>query len=457
MGRDIVAPAVAVPLAVAGFLFDVAAFYPGLVSFDSAYIWWQTRGGESTDIHSPALMFVWRILETVHSGPGPMFVLHDLLIWSGLALLALGLQLRPLATFALMTLVGLAPAPLILRAHIWTDVAMLGALLVVAGALAYHARTSRRNWLLLALAAGLYALGSRHNAVLALLPLLFLGVRQSLTSPGTEPTSARVGVVSYLLLAALVLSVQAIHERVDRKVAMWPVIAYFDLAALSVDSNHMLLPDFVRSQDLTVAEMRQSLRSWSVTSLLLRRPGAFRDPLAPYWTKPELAKLRSDWIAAIVEHPGAYLAHRLRFGAALFGAHPRDWPRSLIYVNEIVPYRDNPAVEPNGSALHQALFRQADRLAATPLLAPWPYLLIGLVAAPWIWRKRGTPRGAIALALVASSALYSLPLVIVAPAAELRYLLWPMAASLIAAVLAFARSPDDSPSRFAEPRGPTAA
>lgn len=85
---------------------------------------------------------------------------------------------------------------------------------------------------------------------------------------------------------------------------LFDIFAFYP-GLMSIDSNRTLLPDFVWPRDLTVAEMQRSFRTWSVTSLLLRRPGAFRDPLAPDWTKPELATLRRDWIAAIVEQPGA--------------------------------------------------------------------------------------------------------------------------------------------------------
>jgi hypothetical protein len=428
-------------LALAGFVFDVAAYYPGQMSFDSAYTWWQVRGGESTDLHSPMLMHVWRAADGLLPGPGPIFVLHLLLFWIGLALIAQGLRLRPLPAVAMMLLAGLAPVALILRAHVWTDVGMLGALLVVTGALCFYVRTAQRGWLLLMLLMGFYAVGLRHNALPALLPLAVFGVQRFLAQGArSPPTLLRVGAVSALLLAVLWGGVQAINARVDRHVPLWPVLAEFDLAALSIARNQVLLPSNIVGPGMDVPDLRQAFQLWSANTVLLNTRHGIRGPTGPDWTPEDLAALRRAWFAAVAAAPVDYLAHRLAVSAALFGTHRREWPRDLIFVDAELPYRDNPPVAPNTSALHRTLVDVAENLRDTPVLAAWPYLLIGLVAAPFAWLRRAQPSASIALVLLASAAMYALPLFLLAPSAELRYLLWPSVAALIGAVLAFART-----------------
>jgi hypothetical protein len=427
-------------LGLAGFVFDMTAYFPGQMSFDGAYAWWQARGGESSDLQPPMLVHVWRVCDALLTGPGLIFILHLLLFWVGLALIALGLRLRALATAALMLLVGLAPIALILRAHVWTDVGMLGALLVVTGALAFYARTAQRGWLLLALPMGFYALGLRHNALPALLPLVVFAVQQFLTRGGASPTLLRIGAVSALVLAALLGGVQVISARVDHHVPWWPVLAEFDLAALSIARNQILLPSYSVGGGMDVPDLEQAFQPWAVNALLTKTRHGIREPSSPGWTESELAGLRHAWLAAIAAYPIDYLAHRLAVSTALFGTHRREWPRDLIFVDAEVPYRDNPPIAPNTSALHRSLMQAAEFLRDTPVLAAWPYLLIGLVAAPFAWRRRTQPPASIALVILASAAMYTLPLVVLAPSAELRYLLWPCVAALIGVVLAFART-----------------
>jgi len=92
----------------------------------------------------------------------------------------------------------------------------------------------------------------------------------------------------------------------------------------------------------------------------------------------------------------------------------------------------------------------AERLRTTRWLAGWPYLLVGLIALPLAWRRRGELAGIVALAVLASAWLYLVPMLPIA-AAELRYLGWPCVASVLAAALvAFVpRAFGDGPARLA--------
>src|SRR5258708_10549534 len=101
-------------LAGAGLLFDIAAYYPGHMSFDSAYTWWQARVGESSDTQSAMLIHLWRVFDSIVPAPGLVFVLHLLLFWAGLLLFPLGLPLLPLAA-ALMFLLPVFPPGLTTR------------------------------------------------------------------------------------------------------------------------------------------------------------------------------------------------------------------------------------------------------------------------------------------------------------------------------------------------------
>ena len=161
-----------------------------------------------------------------------------------------------------------------------------------------------------------------------------------------------------------------------------------------------------------------------------------RDPFMEDFTPEQLATLRDAWFAAIRAHPGAWLAHHVRQAHALLGVHDASWPRELIYVDDEFQYRDNPPIARNTSALHRALMRAAQTLSTTPLLAGWPYLVIGLLALPFAWRRRRELAGITALVLIASAWLYVLPLIVLVPA-ELRYLGWSCLACVLAAAVAW--------------------
>ena len=428
-------------VALAGLAFDIAAYWPGQMSFDSAYAWWQARGGATTDITPPIFVRVWRICDALLSGPGLIFALHLILFWSGLALLADALRFGAKRTCALMLVAAFAPVPWLLRGHVWTDVGLFSALLFVTGVLAHVHATGRRAMLLVALPALFYAAAVRHNALPAVLPFVLWMTWLASRSPSSPPRVPRVVLATIALCAVFVAGAALINSRVERRVPLWPATAEWDLAAISIASDEMLLPDFMIGPGLDIPELAEAFREWSMTPMLQNTRHGMRDPFMDDFTPEQLSTLRSTWLGAIRAHPQAWLAHHARQARALLGVHDPSWPRELLYVDDEFQYRDNPRIARNDSALHKALMRGAAALSTTPLLAGWPYLLLGLAALPAAWRRRGELSGVSALVLLASAWLYVMPLIVLVPA-ELRYLGWSCLASVLAAAIAWlARRP----------------
>ena len=95
--------------------------------------------------------------------------------------------------------------------------------------------------------------------------------------------------------------------------------------------------------------------------------------------------------------------------------------------------------------------RWARARVATAWLAAWPYLALGVLAAPLAWMRRRHAGAQVALILLASAWLYLLPLCLLAASAEVRYVAWSCVASLLAfAGTAFALlDSDETPRRDA--------
>ena len=418
-------------IALAGFALDLVAYWPGQMSFDSAYTWWQARGGETMNVTPPVLIFLWRFCDALLEGPGLVFALHLVLFWCGLALLADALRLAPARAFALMLPVAFAPVPWLLRGHVWTDVGLFSALVFALGAIAQAHATQRRAWLAVALPPLFYAAAIRHNALPAILPL---AAWLAWLAAGRGASRWRVASVAGAIGIAAIGLTAVINAQVQRRVPLWPAAAEWDLAAISIATGEMLLPPFTIGPGLDVPELAAAFRHWSAVPMLVDTQHGMRGPFSDY-TPEQLAALRSAWFDAIRAHPVAWLRHHALQAEALLGVHDPSWPRELIYFDGEYAYRDNPPVAPNETPLHEALMRAASRLVRTPLLAGWPYLAIGLVAVPLAWRRRGDLAGLVALIASTSAWLYLLPLIPLVPA-ELRYLGWSIFASLLAAALA---------------------
>lgn len=415
-------------VALAGFAVDIAAFWPGQMSFDSAYTWWQARGGTTTDIAPPVLIHLWRVCDAIVDGPGLVFALHLALFWSGLALIADAFAATCRRTIALMLVVALTPVTWLLRSHVWTDVALFSSLVFVAGALLQAQTTGRRAWIVAALPVLFYASAVRFNALPAVLPFaLWIGAL-------VAASRVRVALAASCLVFAMAAFGALVNAQVDRHVPLWTATAEWDLAAISVATGEMLLPPFMIGPGLDVDELAHAFRHWSPVPMLQNTTHGMRDPFMEDYTPEQLSTLRAAWLGAIRAHPGAWLAQKRRQAVALLDVHDADWPRELVFADDEFQYRDNPPVARNRSALHVALMATAETLRSTRVLAGWPYLALGLVALPFAWRRRRELAGGVALVALASAWLYLVPMLPLV-AAELRYLGWPCCASVLAAAL----------------------
>ncbi|WP_347261890.1 hypothetical protein [Rudaea sp.] len=425
--------------ALAGIDFFAACYYPGAMSLDSAVIWSQARGAPSTNIYGAGLRWLWLLTDPLWSGPGPLFLIQLALLWSGLALVARALDGGLLMRIAFMLVAAFAPVVFVLLAHVWSDVMLLATLAFAVGALLRWRDAHGTGWLAAFWLALAFAMTLRHNVLPAALPLVAYCVWLHLQARAAAPARRRAAAIAVVLV--LCLGLQAIGtlsaQAAARRYTLWPATAMWDLAAISLDANRMLLPPATRKPELTLDDLRSAYTPWSNVPIFTATQGRV---IGPFFLPDEaaVAELRTAWLDAIADHPAAYAAQRWRLTRALFGSKPHDWPHELVYVDEEQAFRDNPPVTPNRSVLHAACMRVAETLRDTIALAPWPYLAIGVAALALAWRRRARANAQAALAVLASGLAYAAPLPLIAPSAELRYLGWTCLAAVIGTALVLA-------------------
>jgi len=435
----VVAPAALATMGIALYAF---VFFPGALGFDGAYEWWQARGGETTNLHGVAMTWLWRVSDRVATGPAPLFILQLALFWVGIWLMALTFYERWFSRLLLMLGVGLAPVCFVLFSFVANDVMFMATLSLALG-ISLHARGRLSGTSVMLVVALLFlAYLLRKNAFPAVFPLLayiFVFARRGFYSPGLLRNQV-------LLSVGVALAMQAgsllIDRTVDRRVTIFAGTALWDLSAISLGANEILLPPGTYGPGLTVDDLRNAFVPYANTTIFERTHAGMRQPfLDP--ADPLNGEILRAWSAAALHHPDIYLAHRLQLSLALFGSKRPEWPRELVYFAGASQYLDNPPFQPNTSAAHDLLMRAFEAMRGTVALAAWPYLGVALVALARAWRCRREWHGQAALATLASGLMYALPLPIIAPSAELRYLGWTCVASILGAVLAFTpvRSP----------------
>lgn len=413
----------------------LALFWPGYLSWDSAYAWWQARHAEFDPTQPPVLPRTWALARAVLPDPGGMLLLQLLPLWAGLALVAQALGGSASRRVALVLSLGLWPPVLALQPHLWKDLWMIGGFTFAIGCLAMDLRHDDRRWRLAALLALAAATAFRMNALPGALPMLaWLAWRE-----GRGQRFPRLATVAGTgALALLVAGAGALANHVPgRAVPMWPALAMWDLAAVSIAEDRNLFPPDWVDPALTVDDLRRDFSPWvNVPSF---RAGQLRLNFYYEYTPAQYEALRAAWLALPREHAGAYAAHRWTVSRGLLGLEARAQPDYLVLQPGVVAFRDNPPLARREDAANRRVQSVLDHLVDAPVFAPALYLLAALaVLAHAAWRRAAPGLAALAVVVALSAWALALPLAVLAPSTDFRYLGWPVLAGGLALWLAWA-------------------
>ena len=426
--------------ALLGLSVALGVFWPGYMSWDSAYQWWQARHDAFDSVHPPLMAMVWQLSDRVVEGPGGMFALQAVGLWSALAMFAAALPMRPALRFAVVLGLGFWPPLFALLPHVWKDLWTLAGFAWALALLAHDLRAPHRGWRFGALLALAFACAFRHNAITGALPLLaWIGWRELTLRrpkapwPGQALRSVLIGAVLAVpvwVLAAL----PSLDARVKHTEKVWSVVTLWDAAAVSLAEGALVYPPELVDPTLTLDELRGKFVDYSNTSVY--ETGKLRHSFDGPYTPAQREALDALAWSLPRDHAPAYFAHRWRLAQLLLGWDRAALPDGLVLMPGRHAYDDNPPVAPQSAALHARVLAALQAMVDTPLFAGWIYLLVcvGVMLAGARRMARHPPAG-LAAAVAASSLAYALPLALASGSAEFRYLAWPVLATLASLLL----------------------
>lgn len=402
----------------------LAISWPGVAMYDSVWQYQQALSGQYNDWHPPVMARLWAVLLALGPGAAPMFVLQTILYWAGIGLWSAAL-LRAGRKRAAVAVLAIGACPLFLgwQVTVLKDAQMTAAMLAASGLVAWWRMAGRAvPYAALFAAGGLlaYAVLVRSNAVFAVLPLVMMLIAW------TNLRRLTIGLAAVMVVLAVSPFVNARligaeHSGVTRAQPL------FDLAGTAHYSGEVQ-PGGLHPTELELIEARHCYTPF------------FWDPLGDpdhcgtifaRRERASLGGLGAAWIGAIVAHPLAYARHRL--------AHLNSTWRF------VVPFRLPSAApplggEPNAVGLrnpgpaHRWLATGGAWLAETPVGWPiaWIMVALGVLSAA---RHASGPTRDLAVALALSALTLEASFAVISIASDLRYHLWAMIASALAAVL----------------------
>ena len=404
-------------------------YWPGIITSDSEQQYAEALTGNFDDWHPPMMNWVWRGLGHIASGPAPMLVLQLLLYGAGIAGLALWAwrRGRPGLAAALCATTML-PLPAALMGEVLKDSLMAGAL-TAAASLALLATADdgegRRGLRIAAALLTVFAATLRFNAFPAGVPILLLvGGAHGKSSWWRLALGAVLSTA--ILVGAMPVANRALGAgRSDVELSL----VIFDLAGITRRTGQDMFPPLPAAHPAKIISRCYFPVEWDSYSW-------WAEPLCPISFAAIDESFHAHKIAPygylvrqIVAHPLAYAGHRL--------THWNIATRFLVRGPVDRPVQRQSVANPWGFAVTQGPALDAlDRLDVALGVWPpgWPCCYIGLAAGLLLASASLPSRLAIRM-LAGSGLLYALAYAVFSVASELRYYLWTMIATALAAAI----------------------
>ena len=379
--------AAVIAAATIGLLVTLACFWPGYMSEDSIEQLAQARSGDYDPWHPPVMSWVWHVTDRAVPGPAGMLILHGVLLWSGLALVAARTIARPALAGAAVLALGFLPPVFALAGTIWKDVALGVAMVLALGLLLVADQRRSRTALFAAVPLLFYAAAVRYNGASAVLPLALWGGTVVARRGGL---AAGAGLFAAILVLAVGTNAWLSGGRTPRS---FRVLFAGDIAAIAVRSGDPIPP--------------------------------------PAPADAPMSAIVARWERAIVAHPAVYLGYRTEAVKRLLGVGLR----AVCYPFQERSARPNPFVAdvPPG-ALNRAVMAALESMKNGPLFRAWIYAALCVA-----WGVAGRRRVA-AVALAASGILNLVPYYVIAPDCDFRYAWWTVLAALLLPLVVLGRS-----------------
>ncbi|MGH8474422.1 MAG: hypothetical protein ACRER2_01390 [Methylococcales bacterium] len=388
----------------------ILAFHPGFMSPDSVNQFTEAVNLHFTDWHPPLMAAVWSVFNVICYGPLGMLLLHLLLYWGSLFILADITWRKGNRSWWLWLMIGLLPCTINFVGVIWKDVGLGVSYLAVAASL-LRERMQHRKPGVLVLVLLLYGMGIRWNGLLAAPPLLYWWL--TLRYPGR---SRRLYVLSTLIATFLsVLLIAQINYKILRVEATspWQIVILHDLAAIGCATGKNLVPSEYKNNGTNESQICAAYDpAWNDPLF-----AAFANPRPPlHYNSAAASALPKIWLNAVLEHPLAYASHRMAYFAKFLRIGE---PKAYFYLYDTVlsnPY----GITHHPNALSLVHARYVECFESSFILKPWFWLLMSMGLFVIAVRRGSMPITLVSL----SGFVYVIPYWFIGPAPDLRYAYW---------------------------------
>lgn len=419
-------------------LIHCLIFYPGYMSFDSAYQYSQVVSGEWNNISPIIMVSLWTLTDAIIPGPGGLYLLFQIIALLGLTLFMAQLRLNHWLKICLLLLIYFWPFNLMIMPHLWKDVGLMSFSFLALGCLQVYKHHGRFSFFIMALLALLVSSMFRFEAILYLSPVAFYLVLLLLRRHNKPTHFVKLLLLTMAVIFTSMLATQAITKLTDsKKITLWQTVALWDMARVSVKINQQLLPAFTTGPGMTVKDLQRANVPWTNTHLFSKTKTGVNSGLGFPYTQQQNKGLFKAWLKMIQTHPLAYLSHRTEVAAELLRVNDSTQkPIDIFYTRNNQHFSDGHTF--NNSKINTRIANWIDKHLNDFYFKGWMYLLLHAMVLLLVLTKK---KSELAVALCCSGIMSMMALTLLAPSAEQRYLIWLINSSLLSLMLTLSKSP----------------
>jgi hypothetical protein len=299
----------------------VVFFWPGVGTYEVMQFAQQRKLPVMNDWKSPFVAGIFWLSDDFFKSTGPVLLAQQALFWSGLVLLVLNTLKGTYSRIIFFLLVAILPTIWITEILLWKEAWTLSCLSFSIGATFAYLRNGRALYAIAAILAAIILAATRHNAILLTFPTFYVAARK-IADPITKATkNQRRGILTTAFIILMVLTLGfswVVNKKGKQRCHIWHHVLLWDLAAISVQEERMLIPATFRKagEAGSLNRIRSHFTYYNSDPLFFNN----RSPLKLYGTAwsgcheaPPLDMLLASWFKTVFSHPRAYLHHRLQY------------------------------------------------------------------------------------------------------------------------------------------------
>ncbi|MCF6288676.1 MAG: hypothetical protein L3J53_05490 [Proteobacteria bacterium] len=404
--------------------FYYYSFYPGYMSFDSATQYAQVRSGEWSTISPVIMVALWTFTDKIISGPGGLFLFFIIIFLLGILLFTKYLRVNYWVKIIITLSIVFWPFNLMILPHLWKDVGLIAFLCLSIGLIQTYLTTNKILTLYLALFLLLISSLFRFEAILYLNVLIFYVNILILRHFQQNNLQLKSSILTLIICVTIFfINNTLVNLSNSKKITLWPTIAIWDLASISIKVDKVLLPEFTKGVDMTVEDLSNAVYPWSNIPLMTKTKAGINVGVITPFTDIQYQELFKFWLGTIFNHPKEYLQHRLEVLHALLNLHAsKNKPIDLYFSRKMHNYAQE--FHLNDSLSNQKISQFIQANINFYIFQGWVYFIIGLLFIIFILISKKIKQHEFAFVLACSGCMSVAILFFISPSAEQRYLIW---------------------------------